>query len=109
MAQWWRRVRARVTGAVSPELAQTLVQLSQASARLNELVGSGSIVSAEDRSVVLASLAVLRTTPGVFDADLLEKADALESRLMAAELSALESEEVLLWPWSTCLRTVCRC
>jgi hypothetical protein len=40
MARWWARVRARLTGAVSPDLAQAVLQWSQASAAMARLLGS---------------------------------------------------------------------
>lgn len=56
MARRWARVRARLTGAVSPDLAQAVLQWSQVAARLNELIGTGSVISAADRSVILVAL-----------------------------------------------------
>jgi len=90
MASWWARARARLTGAVSPDLAQAVLQWSQVAARLNELIGSGSVISAADRSVILVALQALRDLPtsgASADTELLEAAGSLESRLMADELA----------------------
>ena len=48
---------------------------------------------------MLVALQAMRELPssGALDAELLGKADRLESRLMADELTILESEEALLW------------
>ena len=75
--------------AVSPDLAQAVLQWSRVSARLNELLGSGSVISAVDRSVILVALQTLRDLPTSgtpADMELLELASELESRLMGDEL-----------------------
>jgi hypothetical protein len=66
------------------------------SARLNELLGSGSVISAVDRSVILVALQTLRDLPSsgaLVDAELLEAADALESRLMGDELALVSADQ----------------
>jgi hypothetical protein len=94
---WWGRVRARLTGAVPPEIAESLVAWAKASAQLTRLIGSGSVLSAEERSIVLVALRSFQRCPisgAVVDADLLEFAAALESRL-----TCIGSGPQLLVPW----------
>jgi hypothetical protein len=53
------------------------------------------VISAADRSVVLVALQALRDLPSpgaALDAELLELADSLESRLMGDELAAMKVE-----------------
>ena len=97
MSQRWKRLRDRVTGrAVDPELAQAIVQWSRASTAMAKLVGSGSVISADERSVVLVALQALRELPSSgasVDSDLLDRADSLESRLMGDELALVSADQ----------------
>ena len=97
MRRWLGRVTDRVAGrSVSPDLAKAIVQWSQASAAMARLVGTGSVISAEDRSVILVGLRCLRDLPSsgaLVDAELLEAADALESRLMGDELALVSADQ----------------
>ena len=57
MRGWLGRVTDRVAGrSVSPDLAAAVVQWSRTATQLNKLIGSGSVISAEERSVVLVAL-----------------------------------------------------
>ena len=94
--RWLGRVTARVAGrSVSPDLANAIVLWSQASAAMAKLVGTGSVVSAEDRSVILVALQLLRGSQpsgAEVDEELLERADRLESRLMGDELALVQAD-----------------
>jgi hypothetical protein len=61
---------------------------------LTELIGAGSVISAEERSLVITALRSLKRCPlsgATVDAELLEAASALESRLMSDEIVSLEA------------------